>query len=140
LIFGVAGFIFSKYLRLFFSIRSSHFCIACCNCLRYASVGSLFSFIILFSCTNLPTFCSNTVLSIITNALLLSALAIVRLFYCSVFFIWCILYWCLLCIVLCLLDSPICLIFLAAKYRNVFCMLLCRFLMAFSVSIINSFI
>jgi hypothetical protein len=100
----------------------------------------LFSLILLFSYINVSIFCFNSVLSIITIALLLSALAIVKLLCCNIFFIWFILCWCLLCNVLCLLDSFICLIFLAVKYRNVFCMLLCKCLMAFSVSIINSLI
>jgi hypothetical protein len=117
LIFGAVGFIFSRYLRLFLCIRSSHFCFACCICLCYASVGSLFSFIISFSCMDLSTFCFNTVLSNITNALHLSALVIVRLFCFGVFFIWFILYWCLLCIVLCLLDSPICFMYRIVSIR-----------------------
>jgi hypothetical protein len=51
-----------------------------------------------------------------TIVLLLSALAIVRLFCCRIFFIWFRLCLCLLCSVLCVLVVMICLNFLVAKY------------------------
>jgi len=61
------------------------------------SVGSLFRRIIWFSCMNVMIFCSSASLLITTMALFLSALAIVRLFLCSVFSICLMLCWCLLC-------------------------------------------
>jgi len=63
--------------------------------------------------------------------LLLSALALVRLFRWSLFFIWSKLCWYLLCSVLCVLVVMICLTFLVAKYWNVFCFLRSKCLIAF---------
>ena len=83
------------------------------------------------------TFCSSASLSIITMALFLSALAIVKLFLCRMPFIWLMLYWYLLCSGRCMFVVNICFILVEAMCLSVLCIFGSSCLMAFSVSIIR---
>jgi hypothetical protein len=74
------GFYVHNVLMFGFSINVLHFCRACWICFWKHSVGSLFRYVIWFSCMNFMIFCSSVSLLITTMVLLLSALAIVRLF------------------------------------------------------------
>ena len=134
---GVVGLICNKNFCWFLSMSVWHLWIACWICLCYWSVGSLGRVVIPFSCMNVCIFCSNIVLLIMTMALFLSALATVRLSFCSMSFIWFKLCWCLLCIVWDLLVVMICLILFVAICLKVFWILGSRCLIAFSVSIIR---
>jgi hypothetical protein len=78
--FGAVGFMFIKYLHLLFLTYVLHFCRACWICFWNRAVGFLFKRVIWFCCMNAIIFCSNTSLLIVTMALFLSALAIVKFF------------------------------------------------------------
>ena len=93
---GTLGFIFIRCFSLFFSINKLHVWGACCICFWKGSVGSFFKRMWL-SGMKVFIFCSSASLWIITVALFLSALAIVRLFLCKMSFICLILCWYLLC-------------------------------------------
>ena len=135
--FGAMGFICIKYFCWFLSDTFVQ------------SVGFVFEMIpwdlyliciISFSCINVSIFCFNVSLCIMTMVLPLSDFAIVRLFCSSRVFICFRLYWCLVFTVLHVFVSAICLNFLVFRYLNVFCILTSKYLIAFSVSIINMLI
>ena len=93
-------FIFIKYLCLLFPTSVLHCCSVCWICFWKRSVGSLFRGLMWFSCINSTVFCSNATLLIMTMALFLSALAIVKLLFQKMCLIWLRLYWYFLCRVL----------------------------------------
>ena len=79
-------------------------CMDFCGSFWSDSVGYLLNIIMLFSCINVSNFCLNTSLSIITIALVLSAL-VTRLLRCGIFFI-CLYYIDVFCALCCVYWMP----------------------------------
>lgn len=135
--FSAIRFICTRYFCWFLSIIVLHLCIVCSMYYWYESVRSLVKCIIQFSCIKISIFCFNVSLYTITMVLPLSTSAIIMLFCSRRIFICFRLHWRLLCNVLYVFVLVLCLIILVARYLNVFCILMSKCLIAFSVSIIS---